>query len=799
MSVQKCSVCAVMLVLVLGWVNVVWAQSAPLQPPATPVSVTVPRLIRFSGAVKDAEGRPRTGVTGITFALYKDQEGGAALWQETQNVAADAQGQYAVLLGSTAAAGIPMEAFSGNEARWLGVQPEGQAEQRVLLVSVPYALKAADAETLGGMPASSFVLAAPVANAGSGSSGSQAGGASNTGSTSGSSTSGVSPNSTCTSGSCPVSTNAPGGTANFLPLYTDPTTVQNSVLSQAPCPFDASQTCVGITNTNPPTTLFTPSASPTRVLDINGEARVGGGNLYLQRNLTDLAGRRNWAMGTETFNVGDFSIFVSASNSTFPSLPVFTALSNGWMGVGVGTPKANLEVAGSGGGLLVDSPGTITGNGSGLTNLPAAGLTGTLPSAALAGVDGSGLINVNAAKLAGNFPSAFASTGSNTFTGDQSVTGSLSLSGSITLPNTTSASVGVITLGSTPFLHNFGTNNTFVGASAGNLTMTSPGNNTAVGFSALTANTTGKGQSAFGTNALAATTTGTQNSAFGSAALQANTTGMQNAAFGNSALIANTSGNTNSAFGTGALLANTTANLNSAFGFEALVASTTGSNNSAFGEGALFNLKTGSGNLALGAQAGLNLTGAESNNIYLSNSGVAGESNTARIGTDLTAVFITGISGRTSASGVGVFINTAGQLGTITSSRRFKHEIADMGAESDLLMKLRPVAFYYKPELDETQTRQYGLVAEEVAKVAPQLVVFDKDGAPQTVRYHFVNALLLGAVQKQQRQIEGQARVIHKQQNAIDRQENTITQQQKEIQELAARLARLEALLATQR
>jgi len=734
--------------------------------------------VKFSGTVKDADGKPRTGVTGITFALYKEQEGGAALWLETQNVATDAQGNYVVLLGSTAAAGIPIDAFSANEARWLGVQPEGQAEQRVLLVSVPYALKAADAETLGGRPASSFVLAAPVAAGGSGNSGS---GNSGAGAPGGSSTGGASPAATCATPPCTVMTS--GGTANFLSLFTDATTVQDSVLSQSPCPFDASQTCVGIGTT-----------SPARILDVNGEIRVEGGNLFLQRDKVDSLGRRNWAWGTETFNVGDVSLFVSSSNVGFAGIsPVFTALSNGWMGIGVGTPHANLEIAGSaGGGLLVDSPGTITGNGSGLTNMPAANLTGTVPSSALSGVDGSGLTNVNAAKLGGNLPSAFASTGSNTFTGNQSVTGNLSLSGSLTLPNTTSASVGVITLGATPFLHNFGTNNTFVGASAGNLTMTSVGNNTAVGATALTANTTGRGQSAFGNAALAATTTGTQNSAFGASALAANTTGMQNAAFGNSALNDNTTGNTNSAFGTGALLANTTANLNSAFGFEALVTNTTGSNNSAFGEGALFSLNGGANNLALGGLAGSSLTGTESNNIYLANTGVAGESQTARIGTDLTAVFISGISGRTSASGVAVFINTAGLLGTLTSSRRFKHEIADMGAESDLLMKLRPVAFYYKPELDETQTRQYGLVAEEVAQVAPQLVVYDKDGAPQTVRYHFVNAMLLGAVQKQQRRIEEQARALQKQQSTIDLQ-------QKEIQDLAERLDKLEAMLAAQR
>ncbi len=413
------------------------------QSPQTAASILVPRLIRFSGAVNDDPGQLRRGVVGITFALYKDQAGGAALWLETQNVSLDAQGRYTVLLGANSAEGMPVELFTANEARWLGVQPEGQAEQRVLLVSVPYALKAADAETLGGRPASSFVLAAPAANSGSGSSGSQTGG--NTGTNSaGSSANGISPNATCTSGSCPVSTSAPGGTANFLPLFTDATTVQDSTLSQSPCPGNPAQTCVGIGN-----------SSATRTLDVNGEIVVEGGNIFMQRNLTDFPGRRNWAWGTETFNVGDVSLFVSASNTALPSLPVFTALSNGFMGIGVPTPHANLEIAGSaGGGLLVDSPGVITGSGAGLTNLPAASLTGslpaaslsgvngsglttlnaasltgTLPSATLAGVNGSGLTNVNAAMLGGILPGAFATTGANSFVGDQTITGNVKIVG----------------------------------------------------------------------------------------------------------------------------------------------------------------------------------------------------------------------------------------------------------------------------------------------------------------------------------------------------------------------------------
>ncbi len=177
------------------------------------------------------------------------------------------------------------------------------------------------------------------------------------------------------------------------------------------------------------------------------------------------------------------------------------------------------------------------------------------------------------------------------------------------------------------------------------------------------------------------------------------------------------------------------------------------------------------------------------NNIYIGATGVAGESNTIRIGNPntQTAIYVAGAFGRQvdPSTGTAAFVDEKGTLATVLSSRRFKHEIADMGAESDLLMKLRPVAFYYKPELDEKQMRQYGLVAEEVAQVAPQLVVYDKDGAPQTVRYHFVNAMLLNAVQKQQRLLE--------------EQRTTIGRQESRIQDLEARLAKLEAALAEKR
>ena len=134
------------------------AVSAVAQQPAP-----VPRVTSFSGVVKDAAGTPQTGIVGITFALYEEQQGGAALWTEIQNVPLDDQGRYTVLLGSMQPQGLPLDLFTSGKARWLGVAPQlaGVAEQpRILLVGVPYALKAADADTLGGLPASAFLQAA---------------------------------------------------------------------------------------------------------------------------------------------------------------------------------------------------------------------------------------------------------------------------------------------------------------------------------------------------------------------------------------------------------------------------------------------------------------------------------------------------------------------------------------------------------------------------------------------------------------------------------------------------------------
>src|ERR1035438_7436440 len=145
---------AYMLVGFLSLVQLTVAQTAG------EAASALPRLVRFGGTVKDLNGNPLTGVVGVTFALYSEQTGGAALWLETQNVPADSNGHYVALLGSTKPDGLPTDVFTSEQARWVGGQISGQAEQpRVLLVSAPYALKAGDAETVGGLPASAFALA----------------------------------------------------------------------------------------------------------------------------------------------------------------------------------------------------------------------------------------------------------------------------------------------------------------------------------------------------------------------------------------------------------------------------------------------------------------------------------------------------------------------------------------------------------------------------------------------------------------------------------------------------------------
>jgi hypothetical protein len=272
-------------------------------------------------------------------------------------------------------------------------------------------------------------------------------------------------------------------------------------------------------------------------------------------------------------------------------------------------------------------------------------------------------------------------------------------------------------------------------------------NNTALGAGALFSDMTASHNTATGAQALQSNTTGGRNTANGFEALFHNTTGTINTASGVKALFNNTTGIDNTATGINALFHNTTANNNTAYGGDALV-DNFGHDNTATGVDALFHNTSGNSNIALGSDAGSNLT-TGSNNIDIGNPGVAAEANTIRIGgVEQTATFIAGISG-VGVTGTAVHVNAAGQLGTVPSSARFKDDIKPMDKASEVILALKPVTFRYKQEIDPAHSPQFGLVAEEVAKINPDLVTRDAKGELYTVRYDAVNAMLLNEFLKE--------------------------------------------------
>jgi Chaperone of endosialidase len=375
---------------------------------------------------------------------------------------------------------------------------------------------------------------------------------------------------------------------------------------------------------------------------------------------------------------------------------------------------------------------------------------------------------------------------SNVTTGDQNTaTGAGALLRNTTGSNNTATGFQALAGNTTGF------NNTANGWNA--LNFNNGMNNTATGFGALQANTTGDANTANGYKALNLNN-GTSNTAIGAAALQNNTTGNYNMASGFFALQRNTTGEFNTAIGAGALLFNT-ADENTATGAAVLLSNTTGGFNTAAGSAALFNNTTGahntgngfqtlsnnttgSDNVALGFLAGNNQT-TGGNNVYIGSNilGVAGEND---------ACYIASIFGQTSADGIPVLINSNNKLGTATSSARFKRDIHDMDKASEALFALRPVAFRYKEEIDPAGTSEFGLVAEDVEKVNPDLVVRDKGGKPYTVRYDQVNAMLLNEFLKEHRKMQ-------EQEARLTKQEAFIARQQQQIEVLTAGLQKVSA------
>ncbi|HXM60671.1 MAG TPA: hypothetical protein VN950_07415 [Terriglobales bacterium] len=398
-------------VLIASVVTVVEAQQS---------NSVVPALVNFSGTLADANGKPLTGTAGVTFYLYKDQQGGSPLWMETQNVQADKTGHYTVALGASKSEGLPTNLFASGEARWLGVQAQGQAEQpRVLLLSVPYALKAGDAQTIGGLSPSAFVLAAAV-------------------NSSGASSSSSSPNVPPLGGT---------GTSDYLPIWTNSTTLGSSVLFQSGTGTTAK---VGIGTVKPASTLDVKGGGTIRGLfslpatgtataskSFNSQAMDLAASAFNSGTSTAVTQTFQWQaepVGNNTKNASGSLNLLFAQGTGKASETGLNIASNGQItfakgqtfpGTGDGTitgVTAGTDLTGGGNSgkvtLNVDTTKVVTGVTAG------ADLTG-------GGVGGNLTLNLDTTKVP-QLNAANSFTGNQTIKGNVSDTGNINATGSIT-------------------------------------------------------------------------------------------------------------------------------------------------------------------------------------------------------------------------------------------------------------------------------------------------------------------------------------------------------------------------------
>ena len=301
-------------------------------------------------------------------------------------------------------------------------------------------------------------------------------------------------------------------------------------------------------------------------------------------------------------------------------------------------------------------------------------------------------------------------------------------------------------------------------------------NNTAIGIGALTNNTTAGENTAIGADALSSSTTGNNNTATGASALHENTIGFNNTANGDRALFSNTSGDNNTATGAFALQNSMTGNDNTANGVTSLLANTTGSSNTACGLSALFSNTTGSNNIGLGRGAGQNVTTA--NNVIAIGTNGANVSNSCYIGQ-----IYSNVQPQVGTDPDLVTINSDGRLGRANvSSRRYKHDIQPMHTASEAIYQLKPVSFRYHKQYDRTQTIAFGLIAEEVAEVHPDLVGRNPEGQPESVRYEQINAMLLNEFLKEHRKRKSEQRFSYR---CAQQQESARPAQKRAIQKVS--------------
>ncbi len=633
----------------------------------------LPRLVRFGGVVRNPNGTPLTGVVGVTFALYSEQTGGAALWLETQNVTADSGGHYSVLLGSTKPDGLPSEMFTSEQARWIGVQVSGQTEQpRVLLVSAPYALKAGDAETLGGLPPSAFMLAAPAQG----------------------SSSPPSTSATQTSAPPPAGAVTGTGTVNYLPLWDTTSDIISSAITQTGSGATA-KIGIGV-------------AAPAAALDIKGGEYVRGTlTLPATANATATKGANSQAeamiasvfnsatstavnqkfqlqaepAGNDTATASGTLNLLYGSGTAVPAETGFKINSLGQITFATGqtfpgTGAGSVTSVASGAGL---AGGPITSSGT-LSIAPAGVTNAMLSNPSLSVTAGTGLTGGGAISLGGSTTLNLDTTkipqlaAANIFTGNQTVNGNLSATGIVTGSS--------FQIGSNLFAWgSYASQNAFLGF-AGNPSASNTGSaNTASGYAALLANTTGNNNTASGYSALSQNTTGYFNTASGSLALSSNTTGNLNTASGYAALANNTAGG-NTASGYFALVGNTTGAFNTAIGSYAGQtvdqSVMTGANNTAVGAGAEF----GTGTLTNATAIGSNARVDKSNSLVLGSiKGVNSATNSVNVGIGTTTPAST-----LDVQGTGNFTGavTFGAPVTFVTSQTFPNTITAVNAGTDV-------------------------------------------------------------------------------------------------------------------
>jgi hypothetical protein len=666
---------------------------------AASAPTSVPPLIPYSGVVNDTVGQAVPANASVTFLIYDDEQGGEPLFTETQSVSVGTTGRFRAQIGATFSNGIPIDLFASGEARWLGIQIAGEPTQpRVLLASVPYALKAADAATLGGLPASAFALAGTKSFAAA---------------------EVLTPE--VTPAGAPIITPT-GGYSGYIPVFTGPTTIVNSTIYQ-------NADGIGI------------NGIPYAALDVSGRT-IFRGTMVVSRNgnATSASGVGSvplqfWANGWNSAINGPVQPVMqlqaepTGNNTVSPGATLNLLYNNGTVlnasetglyfnanGTIHFASGQTFPIAGTGG-------GTITGVTAGT------GLTG-------GGTTGNVTLKLDTTKV----PLLAAS---NVFTTDQYTLGRAS---AVTL----NAQNG-FELAGTPFAFGSLTTQSVYLGFAGN-SSTSAMQNMASGYKALYSNTTGAANTASGDAALLSNTTGSVNVADGADALNINTTGHDNVADGADALNANTTGYYNVAAGSNALPYNTTGNYNIGIGYIAGetvdLSGGTGSGNTAIGFQAAF----GTGSLTNAAAIGFFAEADQSNTLVLGCTvglNYCPAAVSVGIGTTRPDALLT-VNGKADKPG-------GGSWGTY-SDGRLKTVNGGFASGLDQVMQLRPIRYRYKPDngmgirdMDE----HIGVVAQEVQRVIPEAVTENGKG------YLLVNNdpiiwSMVNAIKEQQREIEVQ-------------------------------------------